>query len=178
MKLRSSGVMMITVAGLLTVFALLAVWHDKAPGNLSAEDLFPSMIVISESAPAITKLFSQLDLENHGAFYLVGIDASISWPVSVKRASYRDPIAAAFTFRETRTTLSEEIAVYRYRSVEDFIHDLHNRQRHSPGVVAGTEMHSWVIVPVQPGDISLKLAVAAALIIGALVITTTLKKTS
>lgn len=178
MILRSSGVMMITVTGLLTVFSLLVVWHDKTPGKLRTEELFPSMIAITESAPAITKLFSQLDLESPGPFYLVGIDASISWPVSATRACYRDPIAAAFTFRKTRDALSEEIAVYRYRSVEDFIRDLHDMELHSPGAMAETDMHSWVIVPVQPVDISLKLVVAAALILGALVITATLKKTS
>ncbi|MCF7808211.1 MAG: hypothetical protein K9M49_00320 [Candidatus Marinimicrobia bacterium] len=178
MKLRSSGVMMIVVTAILALFSMLVVWHDKAPGDLRAEELLPPMILLSEMAPTINTLFAQFDLQDPDAFYLIGIDDSMTWPLDLKRASYRDPVAAAIEFRKTRTAFADAVSVYRYRSIEDFIQSLNELERQAPGTLASKDMHSWIIVPVHPGDISLKLIVAAALILSALIITATLKKTS
>jgi len=174
-KLRKSGNIILTVLAILIVFSALTIWHDRTPGKSDRDDVFTTMAGLTERAPELSGLFAQFDMGSPNPFYLVGIQNGDSWPTEVMKACYRDPLASRFQFKRSSSEFEGGLSAFRYRSPQDMVRLLHESELETPGYLASLDVKSWVVIPVSPGDASMKFLVGVILIISSIIISTRIK---
>ena len=178
MKLRKSAALILTILTILILFATLTIWHDKSPEKLSNKELLNSMTDLTDQIPLIEGVFSQVELAGKPAFYLVGLKENKGWPTRVSSACYYDPIASWIHFRKQGKSIGQDIVVYRYRSLEDFISLLEQEAAQTSGALDELKMSHWVAMPVSPWGVSMKLLAGILLIVVAVATANQIKKGS
>jgi hypothetical protein len=161
MKIRRSARTILATLLLLSIFTSLTVWHNKAPGRLSAQEI---QLLIQELSFYNPKLILFLNATKEWSesrsFYATVNSGQTSWPVELSRACYPDPFAAWSMRSILNITGSGKIVLFRYRSMEDFLLILKRTETKKPGTMKTLNFRQYKSIQEPPFIISLRLLVS------------------
>jgi len=157
MKLRRSARTILATLLALTVFTLLTIWHNKASGSITEQEMRLLSGELEQKNPGLETFLHSISPDAvHPGFYVVFSVPQSSWPTSLLQASYGDPLA--------RLTQNDEVStLIRYRSLADLLLILDKAESNSPGFIASMNFNQVRVVSEPPITISLRLLISILL---------------
>jgi len=157
-KIRRSARTILATLLVLSVFILLTVWHNRAPGQLTEPEKKTLVKQLSFKNPKLLLFMKAMkNWDKTQGFYVMGAPRQPSWPVKLSRASYSDPLAAWSMASSLKIPTSGKLELVRYRSVEDFLTTLNETEEQNPGTLITLNFRLDQAIQEPPIVLSLRL---------------------